>query len=411
MALTDIFIRKLHHSGKPSGDKYHDGRALYLLVTASNKYWRMNYRFEGKQKTIPFGIYSEVSLADARERCSDARKQLRAGVDPHPSTRMLQPKPVKVESRTFETLARTWWTKMAVTRGPRTQEKVLSWLEHDLFPFIGEMSVETIKPRDILAIIQRVEARGAIDSAHRIRQVCGQILRFGVALGWTERDVTPDLKGALMAVPRKNYAALTEPKEVAALMRAIHAYEGHIVVVAALKLSPLVFVRPGELRGAEWQEFDLDAAEWRIPASKMKMKMQHMVPLSTQAVKILREVHRVTGHAKFVFPNLRSDQLCMSENSINVALRCMGFPKELMTAHGFRAMARTILDEVLEERVDLIEHQLAHRVIDPNGRAYNRTAHLPARKAMMQRWADYLDKLRIGSEVVPAAPLSRDHWR
>ncbi|MBX9797827.1 MAG: site-specific integrase, partial [Burkholderiaceae bacterium] len=245
----------------------------------------------------------------------------------------------------------------------------------------------------------------AIDSAHRIKQVCGQILRYGVAIGWIDRDVTPDLRGALMAVPRTNFAAITEPKDLAPLLRAIHAYKGHVYAVAALKLTPMLFVRPGELRAAEWAEIDLDAAEWRIPAVKMKMKTEHMVPLPTQAVEILRELYRVTGHGKFVFPSLRTDAACMSENTINAALRGMGFSKDVMTAHGFRATARTILDEVLSERVDLIEHQLAHRVIDPNGRAYNRTAHLPARRAMMQRWADYLDKLRAGADVIPLRPL------
>jgi integrase len=294
---------------------------------------------------------------------------------------------------------------MDASRSAATQEKVLAWLQHDLFPYIGGMPAAVIKPRDILGVIQRVEARGAIDSAHRMKQMCGQILRYGVAIGWVERDVTPDLKGALIAVPRKNFAAITEPKELAVLLRSIYGYEGHIVAVTALKLTPMLFVRPGELRAAEWSEFDLDAAEWRIPATKMKMKTAHMVPLPTQAMTLLRELHRATGHTKFVFPSLRTEHECMSENTINAALRAMGFSKEVMTAHGFRATARTILDEVLNERADLIEHQLAHRVIDPNGRAYNRTAHLPARQAMMQRWADYLDKLRSGAEVIPLRPL------
>jgi integrase len=405
MALTDLFIRKLKHSGKPSGDKYSDGRSLYLLVKESNKYWRMNYRFDGKHKTLAFGTYPEISLAEARELCADARKQLRAGVDPKaPKIDPHAQQQLEADLNTFEALAREWLAKMEASRSAGTQEKVLAWLEHDLFPFIGQMPVSTIKPRDILGVIQRVEARGAVDSAHRIKQVCGQILRYGVAIGWTERDVTPDLKGALVAVPRKNFAAITEPKELAGLLRAMHAYNGHVVAVTALKLTPLLFVRPGELRAAEWSEFNLDAAEWRIPAAKMKMKMEHMVPLPKQAVELLRELHRVTGHGKFVFPSLRTEQACMSENTINAALRAMGYTKDVMTAHGFRATARTILDEVLNERVDLIEHQLAHRVIDPNGRAYNRTAHLPARAAMMQRWADYLDKLRTGANVIPIRP-------
>jgi integrase len=405
MPLTDLFIRKLKHSGKPSGDKYSDGRALYILVKESNKYWRMNYRFNGKHKTLALGIYPEISLAQARELCADGRKLLRAGVDPNAKNVNEHDQPLEESQNTFELLACAWLAKMEAKRGADTQGKVLAWLKHDVFPFIGGVPVSTIKPRDILGVIQRVEARGAIDSAHRIKQMCGQVLRYGVAIGWAERDVTPDLKDALIAVPRKNFASITEPKELAVLLRSIHAYNGYIVAVTALKLTPLLFVRPGELRAAEWREVDLDAAEWRIPAAKMKMKVEHMVPLPKQAVELLRELYRVTGHGKFVFPSLRTEQACMSENTINAALRGMGYTKDVMTAHGFRATARTILDEVLNERVDLIEHQLAHRVMDPNGRAYNRTAHLPARIAMMQRWADYLDKLRTGANVIPIRPL------
>jgi len=404
MPLTDLFIRKLKHSGKPSGDKYSDGRTLYLLVRESNKYWRMNYRYEGRHRTLAFGTYPEVSLAEARELCADARKLLRAGTDPSPKKKKAATVP-EFEQNTFEALALEWLSKMAATRSEVTQQKALGWLQHDILPVIGAMPVAAIKPRDILAVIQRVEARGSIDSAHRMKQMCGQILRYGVAIGWTERDVTPDLRGTLIAIPRTNFAAITEPKQLALLLRSIDAYEGHIVAVSALKLTPMLFVRPGELRAAEWSEFDLDAAEWRIPAAKMKMKTEHMVPLATQAVAILRDLYRVTGHGKFVFPSLRTEQACMSENTINAALRAMGFSKDVMTAHGFRATARTILDEVLNERVDLIEHQLAHRVIDPNGRAYNRTAHLPARRVMMQRWADYLDKLRAGADVIPLHPV------
>jgi integrase len=221
-----------------------------------------------------------------------------------------------------------------------------------------------------------------------------------VALDLVERDVTVDLRGALAPTVRRNFSAITEPKQVGALMRAIYDYHGFPAAVAALKLAPLVFVRPGELRAAEWTEFDLDAAEWRIPAAKMKMKIEHLVPLSAQAVEILRDLYPITGDGQYVFPSLRS-KACMSENTINAALRYMGYSKDVMTGHGFRAMARTILDEVLGERPDLIEHQLAHTVRDPLGRAYNRTSHLPARRQMMHRWADYLDELRVGAEVVP----------
>jgi hypothetical protein len=236
MPLTDLFIRKLKHSGKPSGDKYSDGRTLYLLVRESNKYWRMNYRYEGKHRTLAFGTYPEVSLAEARELCADARKLLRAGTDPNPKKKAATVP--ESEHNTFEALALEWLSKMAATRREVTQEKALSWLQHDVLPVIGAMSVATIKPRDILAVIQRVEARGAIDSAHRMRQMCGQILRYGVAIGWTERDVTPDLRGALVAIPRTNFAAITEPKQLALLLLSIDAYEGHIVAVSVLKLTP-----------------------------------------------------------------------------------------------------------------------------------------------------------------------------
>jgi len=249
-------------------------------------------------------------------------------------------------------------------------------------------------------VARRMEARGIHESAHRIVQICSQVFRYAVAIGLVERDVTVDLRGALVSVEKTNYAAITDPKQVGQLMRSIRAYEGHPTVRAALQLSPLVFVRPGELRAAEWSEMDLDAGEWRIPSSRMKMKVEHLMPLSRQAVGILREVQPISGHGRYVFPSIRTGERCMSENTVNAALRGMGYAKEVMTAHGFRAMARTIMDEVLGERPDLIEHQLAHTVKDPNGRAYDRTAHLPARREMMQRWADYLDDLAKGAKVI-----------
>lgn len=270
----------------------------------------------------------------------------------------------------------------------------------DLFPAIGSLPISTIKPRDVLVAVQKIEARGANESAHRVKSLCGQVFRFAVAIGLAERDVTADLKGALASVKANHFAAITEPREVAKLLKAIHGYSGHPYAAAALKLAPLVFVRPGELRSAEWSEIDLNASEWRIPGHKMKMKNDHIVPLAKQAADILRSVHLMTGHGKYVFPSIRTAARCMSENTINAALRGLGFEKDIMTGHGFRAMARTILDEVLEERVDYIEHQLAHTVKDANGRAYNRTAHLPARRMMMQRWADYLDELRIGANIL-----------
>jgi integrase len=399
MALTDTFIRQVKLE-KPGGDKYSDGQGMYLLVNAAGKYWRWDYRFLGKRKTLALGVYPAVSLAKARVRRTEARELLADGVDPGAAKREGKSAIMAAAQHTFEAVAYTWLEKTKAERAATTQEKVKNWLRKDVFPHIGAQPISTIKPRDVLRAIQKMETRGAIESAHRVKQVCGQIFRFAVATDLAERDVTADLKGAIASVPKGHFAAITEPKEVAGLLRAIHGYSGHPYSTAALKLSPLVFVRPGELRGAEWTEIDLDGAEWRIPGIKMKMKNDHIVPLSTQAVDILRAVQPMTGHGKYVFPSIRTGERCMSENTVNAALRSLGFSKEVMTAHGFRAMARTILDEVLEERVDLIEHQLAHTVNDANGRAYNRTAHLPARRLMMQRWADYLDNLRLGAEII-----------
>ena len=401
MALTDTFIRQVKHTGAPAGDKHADGQGLYLLVKATGKYWRLDYRHAGKRKTLALGVYPAVALAKARKRRDEARELLAEGIDPGQMKREQKLAKAAAATHTFEAVSRQWLTKTAAERAASTQEKVTTWLEKDVFPSIGKKPISTIGPRDVLAAVQKMEARGAIDSAHRVKQICGQVFRYAVASGLAERDVTADLRGALATVPKSNYAAITDPKQAGELMRSIHSYTGHPFALAALKLSPLVFVRPGELRAAEWEEIDLDAAEWRIPGRKMKMGLDHIVPLSTQAVEILRGIHPLTGHGKYVFPSIRTGERCMSENTINAALRSMGYSKDVMTAHGFRAMARTILDEVLSERVDLIEHQLAHAVKDPNGRAYNRTAHLPARREMMQRWANFLDKLRIGADVVP----------
>lgn len=404
--LTDIQVR----NAKPKDKLYTlaDGGGMYLEVAPSgSKTWRMSYRQpNGKNTRLSFGSYPEVSLLDARKKRLDANKMRAAGSDPAQARRIKKQAMDETERHTFETVAREWLQKTAAIRAESTNDKVTTWLEKDVFPSIGARPVTAIKPRDVLAAVQKMEARGVIESAHRVKQICGQVLRFAVACGLLERDVTADLKGALSKAERGNYAAITEPKQVGGLMRSIYAYSGHPYALAALKLSPLVFVRPGELRSAEWAEIDLDDAQWRIPAIKMKMKLDHLVPLSMQAVAILRSVHVMTGGGKYVFPSIRTDKRCMSENTINAALRSMGYGKDVMTGHGFRAMARTIMDEVLNERVDLIEHQLAHAVKDPNGRAYNRTAHLPERRKMMQRWADYLEALRVGAEVIQLHPTA-----
>ena len=401
MALNDTFIKNsTKHSGKPAGDKHTDGAGLYLLVKAGGKYWRMNYRFADKRKTLALGVYPEVTLANARKRRDAARELLANNIDP--STAKKEDKQTKADAaaHTFERVAGDWLAKTAADRMATTQDKIASWLEKDVIPFIGTMPMSTIGPRDVLAALRIMEARGALDSVQRVKQICGQVFRYAVATGHAERDVTQDLKGALAKATTGHFAAITEPKQASALMRSIFEYSGHPTTLAALKLSPLLFVRPGELRTMEWAEIDLYAAEWRIPGSKMKMKTDHLVPLAAQALELLRTVQTITGHGRYVFPSLRTGERPMSENTINAALRGMGYDKAVHSAHGFRAMARTIMDEVLNERVDLIEHQLAHAVKDANGRAYNRTAHLPARREMMQRWADYLDKLRIGAEVI-----------
>lgn len=400
MALTDTFTKNAKHSGKPAGDKHSDGGGMYLLVNATGKYWRMDYRFNGKRKTLALGVYPAVSLAQARKARDAARENLAQHIDPSTAKKDGKRARILESVNTFEAVAREWLSKTVANRANSTNAKVSNWLEKDVFPHIGAKPIATLTPRDVLAALRHMEGRGALDSVQRVKQICGQVFRYAVATGTAERDVTQDLRGALAQPDRKHFPAITEPKQAAALLRSIHDYEGHPCTVAALKLSPLVFVRPSELRHAEWCEIDLEAAEWRIPATKMKMSNDHIVPLSVQAVGILRGIQPLTGHGRYVLPSIRTDSRPMSENTINSALRGMGYDQQTHTAHGFRAMARTIMDEELGERVDLIEHQLAHAVKDANGRAYNRTAHLPARKAMMQRWADYLDTLRIGGNVM-----------
>lgn len=403
MPLNDTFIKNsTKHSGSAAGDKHADGGGMYLLVKAAGKYWRMDYRFADKRKTLALGTYPEISLSVARQRREAARKQLAHNVDPSEAKQEAKQAQAAAMANTFETVARDWLEKTAADRISSTTKKIENWFAHDVYPYIGTMPISTIGARDVLGALRHMEARGALDSVQRVKQHIGQVFRYAIATGSAERDPTPDLKGALTTATKKHYAAITDPKQAGDLMRSIFNYTGHPYVIAALQLSPLLFVRPGELRGAEWAEFDLDAAQWVIPANKMKMKVDHLVPLCTQAVAVLQDMKMLTGNRRYVFPSIgRSEDRPMSENTINSALHAMGYGTDKHTAHGFRAMARTIMDEVLDERVDLIEHQLAHAVKDPNGRAYNRTAHLPARRAMMQRWADYLDKLRIGADVIP----------
>ncbi|MBU3935761.1 integrase arm-type DNA-binding domain-containing protein [Patescibacteria group bacterium] len=397
--LSEVKVRNA--KSQESAYKLFDGGGLFLLVTPSGgKLWHFKYRFDKKEKKLTFGTYPEIALADARHQRDEARRQLAHGIDPG-AVRKAQKQAVTEETETFEVIACEWHTKFSPTwtRGHATA--IRSRLERDLFPWIGKRPITEIKAPELLAVLRRVEDRGALESAHRIRTIAGQVFRYALATGRAERDPSVDLRGALPQTGEKHHAAITDPKEVAPLLRAIDGYQGHFVVKCALRLAPILFVRPGELRHAEWAEINLDESVWNIPAKKMKMKEPHLVPLPAQAVEILKELKPLTGTGRYVFPSARSFARAMSNNAILAALRRMGFSKDEMTGHGFRAMARTILDEVLQIRPDFIEHQLAHAVRDPNGRAYNRTAHLVERRKMMQQWADYLDKLKAGAVVVP----------
>ncbi len=400
MPLTDIQVK----TAKPHAKEYKlsDGGGLFLLVTPTGgKLWNLKYRFAEKEKRLSFGVYPVITLADARQRREDAKKLLANGVDPGEMKKALKQAKVALEENSFEIVAREWHAKFSGQWTSGHAETIMSRLERDVFPWLGEKTIGDIKPVELLAVLRRVEGRGALETAHRIRTIAGQVLRYAVATGRAERDVAADLRGALPPTQERHHAAITDPKEVAELLRAIDGFKGTFHVKCALQLAPMLFVRPGELRQMEWVEIDFDASQWNIPAQKMKMKQAHIVPLCKQAVAILKELQPLTGHSKYVFPCHRTPLRPMTNNAINAALRRMGYTSDDQTGHGFRAMARTILDEVLQIRPDFIEHQLAHAVKDPNGRAYNRTAHLVERKKMMQLWADYLDGLKAVAKVIP----------
>ena len=400
MPLTNITILKAKPTDKPV--RLFDGGGLYLEISpAGGKLWRLKYRFNGKEKRLALGIYPDVSLARAREKRHEARSLLADGNDPSENRKAQKAARADRAANSFEVVAREWFAKFKPNWVAAHSDKVIRRLERDMFPWIGGKPVADVGAPDLLACLRRIENRGTVETAHRALQSCGQIFRYAVATGRAPRDPTGDLRGALSTVKGTHLASITEPTAVGGLLRACDAYQGSFVTKCALRLAPLVFVRPGELRNAEWAEINLERAEWNIPAVRMKMREPHLVPLSTQALAILRELQVVTGEGRYVFPGARTNGRPMSDNAILAALRRMGFAKDEMSGHGFRAMARTILDEVLGVRPDFIEHQLAHAVRDPNGRAYNRTAHLAERRKMMQQWADYLDKLKAGADVIP----------
>lgn len=406
MALTDIACRKAAPKDRPY--RLADEAGLYLEVMPNgSKYWRMKYRYGGKENRLAFGVYPEVNLREARDRREAARRQLRDGVDPGAARKAAKVSEAGAES--FETIAREWLEQTKAKRVSSTNATIQTRMEADLFPWIGKRPIAEIKAPELLSALRRVEARGSLIVAKRLRQIAGQVFRYAVATGRAERDPSADLRGALKTPgAEKHHAALTTPAEVGALMRAIDDYRGQFITRCALQLSPLLFVRPGELRAAEWGEFDLEAAEWRLPAHKMKMRQAHIVPLSTQAVAILRELEPLTGRGlsanpdalRYVFPGARSRLRPMSNNTVNAALRRIGYTGEQMTAHGFRATARTLLAE-LGWKPDAIERQLAHKASGPLGAAYDRAQFLDERRQMMQAWADYLDRLRHGAAVVP----------
>jgi integrase len=398
MPLTDTALRKAKPADKPV--RLFDGDGLYLEVSpGGGKWWRFKYRFAGKEKRLSLGVYPEVDLKKARKSTGEARQLLTDGIDPSANRKATKAARADRAANSFEVVAREWISKQMPTWAESHGGRILARFERDIFPWIGGRPIAEVSAPELLSTVRRIENRGALETAHRALRNCGQVFRYAVATGRAQRDTSGDLRGALPPVKEEHLPAITEPKRAGELLRAMDEYQGTFTVRCALRLAPLVFVRPGELRKAQWTDIDLDAGEWRFTASKTDTP--HIVPLSVQAVAILREVHPLTGRGRYVFPSVRSSQRPMSDNAILAALRRMGISKDEMSGHGFRAMARTILDEVLGWRPDLIEHQLAHAVRDPNGRAYNRTAHLPDRRKMMQAWADYLDGLRVETNVVP----------
>ncbi len=344
-----------------------------------------------------------MSLATARDRRDNGRRLIANDIDPGELRKATKTQQVERAANSFEAVAREWYAKAYADRADSTREKTMTRLEQDVFPVIGGLPIADVTAKHVLDVIERIGKRDALDTASRVFNYVGRTLRYADSRGLVTRDVSASIDLRLMLARRAtmHHAAITDPAAVGGLMRAIDGFSGSLITVCALKMAALTFVRPGELRFAEWDEFDLGGAAWNIPGTRMKMKADHVVPLSAQAVAALNELQSITGHGRYVFPSERGKSENMSENTINAALRRMGYGKEEMTGHGFRAMARTILDEVLNVRPDLIEHQLAHAVKDPLGRAYNRTAHLPERRKMMQQWADYLDKLKAGADVIP----------
>ena len=360
MALTDRAIRHAKSASKPY--KLADGAGLYLLVRPdASRYWRMDYRFAGKRRTLAFGVYPAVTLAEARDQRDAAKKQIAAGIDPALDRKLKKLATMTAAESTFRAIAEEWIEKL--TRECRAEQtlKKKRWLLRFAIKAFGHRPISQITPSELLAVLRLVEQRGHYESAQRLRSTCGQVFRYALVTGRAERDPTSDLRGALTVQRVKHRPAITDPKAIGALLRAIDGYDGHETTKAALRLAPLVFVRPGELRQAEWDEFDFDQAEWQIPAHKTKMRRIHRVPLSRQAIDILLDLQPCTGSGRFLFPSLRTRQRPMSENTLNAALRRLGYSKDEVTAHGFRSTAAVRLNEMGRWNPDAIERQLAHQ--------------------------------------------------
>jgi integrase len=405
--LTDVTVRNAKPIDKDL--RLNDGSGLYLLLKPNGaKWWRFDYTINGKRKTLSLGTYPSTTLKDVRNKADEARNYVANGIDPSDTRKTVKAQQQVTAENTkrldaglplidsFQALALEWFDKKMLDKSDSHQKRTKGLLERDIFAWLGNRPIAEIKAPELLEVLRRIENRNAIETAHRALQTCGQIFRYAEATGRVERDITQALKGALTSVNGGNFSSMTDPQQVSILLKAIDIYSGSFVVKSALQLAPLVFVRPSELRQAEWQHIDLETKEWRYLVTKTQT--QHIVPLSKQAVEILTNLYPLTGNGRFVFPSARTPDgsRAMSDVALLAALRRMGFDKSEMSVHGFRAMARTILDEVLGFRPDFIEHQLAHAVRDPNGRAYNRTAHLSERHKMMQSWADYLDSLKNG---------------
>ncbi len=405
MALSDVTLRKAKPQDKPY--KLTDEKGLFLLVnTKGGKYWRLKYRFEGKEKLLALGTYPALSLMEARNKREEARRLLADNTDPALVKHLAKRSNLEAAENSFKLIACEWHAKYSKSWSPGHADRIFTRLENDIFPWVGNKPISKIGAYELLTVLQRIENRGAVDTAHRALQNCSQIFRYAVATGRAEQDPTINLRGAIPPAKQKHYPTIIDPKEIADLLRTIDGYEGHFITRCALRLAPLLFVRPGELRNAQWSEINFDNAEWRIPAKKMKMRIPHIIPLSAQALSILREVHALTGNRVYVFTGIRGSDRPMSDATVNAALRRLGYAKDEITGHSFRSIASTILNEQGWNR-DAIERQLAHSEQNNVRAAYNYAEHLPLRKKMMQYWSDYLQSL-VTNKPAPKSEAIND---